>query len=160
MKAAARVGLRPFFVNSCSAWARGGRRVSTAASCRTAEHPSQFEVRGMMSAARRRPLALAEGGGFEPPVRFPARRFSRPVHSTTLPPLRRVPSRIGMDAGRLRSVRPIRRRLGPARHVPRGVCGRGRRPASRRPKRRTTPRWSQAICLERGGAWLAVSSPR
>ena len=32
---------------------------------------------------------MAEGEGFEPPVHFRARRFSRPVHSTTLPPLRR-----------------------------------------------------------------------
>ncbi len=30
---------------------------------------------------------MAEGEGFEPPVRSHARRFSRPVHSTTLPPL-------------------------------------------------------------------------
>ena len=32
---------------------------------------------------------MAEREGFEPPVRFHVRRFSRPVHSTTLPPLRR-----------------------------------------------------------------------
>ena len=32
---------------------------------------------------------MAEGEGFEPPVHFRARRFSRPVHSTALPPLRR-----------------------------------------------------------------------
>jgi hypothetical protein len=31
---------------------------------------------------------MAEGEGFEPPVRFPAQRFSRPSQSTTLPPLR------------------------------------------------------------------------
>ena len=31
----------------------------------------------------------AERGGFEPPVSFTPRRFSRPVHSATLPPLRR-----------------------------------------------------------------------
>src|SRR5690606_35243766 len=30
----------------------------------------------------------AEGEGFEPPVPARARRFSRPVHSTALPPLR------------------------------------------------------------------------
>ncbi len=30
---------------------------------------------------------MAEREGFEPPVRFHARRFSRPMHSTTLPPL-------------------------------------------------------------------------
>ena len=33
---------------------------------------------------------MAEEVGFEPTVRFHARRFSRPVHSTTLPLLRRV----------------------------------------------------------------------
>ncbi len=32
---------------------------------------------------------MAEGEGFEPPVHFHVRRFSRPVHSTALPPLRR-----------------------------------------------------------------------
>jgi hypothetical protein len=32
--------------------------------------------------------AVAEEVGFEPTVRFHARRFSRPVHSTTLPLLR------------------------------------------------------------------------
>src|SRR5687767_15993155 len=31
---------------------------------------------------------LAEGEGFEPPVRLPAQRFSRPPHSTTLASLR------------------------------------------------------------------------
>ena len=31
---------------------------------------------------------VAEEVGFEPTVRFHARRFSRPVHSTTLPLLR------------------------------------------------------------------------
>ena len=31
---------------------------------------------------------MAEEVGFEPTVRFHARRFSRPVHSTTLPLLR------------------------------------------------------------------------
>lgn len=31
---------------------------------------------------------LAEGEGFEPSVRFTARRFSRPVPSTARPPLR------------------------------------------------------------------------
>ena len=29
---------------------------------------------------------MAEGEGFEPPEPFPAQRFSRPPHSTTLPP--------------------------------------------------------------------------
>src|SRR4051794_31763593 len=32
---------------------------------------------------------LAEGEGFEPPVRLPAQRVSRPPHSTTLASLRR-----------------------------------------------------------------------
>lgn len=31
---------------------------------------------------------MAERGGFEPPMPFPARRISSAVHSTTLPPLR------------------------------------------------------------------------
>jgi hypothetical protein len=31
---------------------------------------------------------LAEGAGFEPAVRLHGLRFSRPVHSTALPPLR------------------------------------------------------------------------
>ena len=31
---------------------------------------------------------MADGEGFEPPRRFRARWFSRPVHSTTLPPIR------------------------------------------------------------------------
>ena len=30
---------------------------------------------------------LAERGGFEPPVRLPGQRFSRPPHSTALPSL-------------------------------------------------------------------------
>ena len=34
---------------------------------------------------------LAEREGFEPPVGFPLRRFSRPEQSTTLPPLRITP---------------------------------------------------------------------
>ena len=34
---------------------------------------------------------VAEEQGFEPWGRFHARRFSRPVHSTTLPLLRRAP---------------------------------------------------------------------
>ena len=33
---------------------------------------------------------MAEKVGFEPTVRFHARRFSRPVHSTTLPLLRQA----------------------------------------------------------------------
>ena len=36
----------------------------------------------------RRLGSVAEEVGFEPTVRFHARRFSRPVHSTTLPLLR------------------------------------------------------------------------
>ena len=35
-------------------------------------------------------LFMAERGGFEPPVRLHAQRFSRPPHSTALPPLRIV----------------------------------------------------------------------
>ena len=31
---------------------------------------------------------MAERGGFEPPVRFPVRRFSKPVLSAAQPPLR------------------------------------------------------------------------
>ena len=34
---------------------------------------------------------MAEEVGFEPTVDFHLRRFSRPVHSTTLPLLRRLP---------------------------------------------------------------------
>ena len=33
-------------------------------------------------------VSLAEGVGFEPTVRLPVRRFSRPLHSSALPPLR------------------------------------------------------------------------
>ena len=33
-------------------------------------------------------IAMTEGAGFEPAVRVNGLRFSRPVHSTTLPPLR------------------------------------------------------------------------
>ena len=35
---------------------------------------------------------MAEEVGFEPTVDFHLRRFSRPVHSTTLPLLRRIPN--------------------------------------------------------------------
>ena len=35
---------------------------------------------------------MAEEVGFEPTVDFHLRRFSRPVHSTTLPLLRRTPN--------------------------------------------------------------------
>ena len=35
---------------------------------------------------------MAEEVGFEPTVRVNVRRFSRPVHSTTLPLLRQSPS--------------------------------------------------------------------
>ncbi len=47
--------------------------------------------------------ALAEGVGFEPTVRLPARRFSRPVYSTTLAPLRKENARAarGPDRSRL-----------------------------------------------------------
>ena len=37
---------------------------------------------------------MAEGVGFEPTERSHAQRFSRPPHSTTLPPLRRRRSRL------------------------------------------------------------------
>ncbi len=47
---------------------------------------------------------VAERVGFEPTIRLRVFRFSRPVHSTTLPPLRfganstsAVPSRLGDD---------------------------------------------------------------
>lgn len=30
---------------------------------------------------------MADGEGFEPPVELPPRRFSRPLHSTALPPI-------------------------------------------------------------------------
>ena len=33
-------------------------------------------------------LFLADGEGFEPPVELPPQRFSRPSHSTALPPIR------------------------------------------------------------------------
>ena len=33
-------------------------------------------------------LFLADGEGFEPPVELPPQRFSRPPHSTALPPIR------------------------------------------------------------------------
>src|SRR5579883_570396 len=35
---------------------------------------------------------LAEREGFEPPIRLPVCRISSAVHSTTLPPLRRLPA--------------------------------------------------------------------
>ncbi len=40
---------------------------------------------------------MAEEVGFEPTVRFHARRFSRPVHSTTLPLLLSASKRFGHD---------------------------------------------------------------
>jgi hypothetical protein len=39
-------------------------------------------------------VVLAEKEGFEPPVRSPGQRFSRPPQSTTLPFLRRKDSKI------------------------------------------------------------------
>jgi hypothetical protein len=51
-------------------------------------------------------LALAEGEGFEPPVRFPAQRFSRPSQSTTLPPLQSTDS-----SGRAGGTRTPNRRF-------------------------------------------------
>ena len=38
----------------------------------------------------------ADGEGFEPPLRFPVKRFSRPPHSTTLPPIRTLDSGISL----------------------------------------------------------------
>ena len=49
-------------------------------------------------------LNVAEEVGFEPTVRFHARRFSRPVHSTTLPLLRGA---TGL-AGGARFWKPVR----------------------------------------------------
>ncbi len=46
------------------------------------DHPEGAEHRG------RRDQGLAEREGFEPSVRFPVRRFSKPVPSATRPPLR------------------------------------------------------------------------
>src|SRR5690606_13126496 len=43
---------------------------------------------------------LAEGGGFEPPIRFPVYTLSRRAPSTTRPPLRRRP----MFAGRAGNI--------------------------------------------------------
>src|SRR5437899_2713411 len=40
----------------------------------------------------RSPWFSAEGAGFEPANELPRCRFSRPMHSTALPPLRRRPS--------------------------------------------------------------------
>jgi hypothetical protein len=36
---------------------------------------------------------VAEGEGFEPPFRFLEKRFSRPPHSTALPPLLKTTSK-------------------------------------------------------------------
>jgi hypothetical protein len=60
--------------------------------------------------------ALAEGEGFEPPIRFPVQRFSRPPPSTTRPSLRAVPLRItehwtygrGSDARIVPEIVPVR----------------------------------------------------
>ena len=46
--------------------------------------------------AKPRPAAFTEGAGFEPAVRSRGLWFSRPVHSTALPPVRRT-DRIGPD---------------------------------------------------------------
>ena len=53
--------------------------------CPTNEDASQ--TLSIKAFARRFSLD-AERGGFEPPVAVTPRRFSRPVHSATLPPLR------------------------------------------------------------------------
>ena len=50
----------------------------------------------------------AEGAGFEPAVRVNGLRFSRPVHSTALPPLRGRPSLYGRGAARRPGARAAR----------------------------------------------------
>ena len=42
---------------------------------------------------------LAEGEGFEPSVRFTARRFSRPVPSTTRSPFRTISEFLAEEGG-------------------------------------------------------------
>src|SRR4051794_31083776 len=68
----------------------------------------------------------AEGAGFEPAVRVNGLRFSRPVHSTALPPLRAAYSKTDADA-------PVRRARGAGTGRVRGwlrtfIRGRGCRP--------------------------------
>ena len=60
----------------------GLRRVSTGST-------SESLTRAKRHAAHRAAGRLAEGEGFEPPVTFRPRRFSKPLHSTTLATLRR-----------------------------------------------------------------------
>jgi hypothetical protein len=70
----------------------------------------------------------AEGVGFEPTVRLHELRFSRPVHSTTLPPLRRAYCMTdGRDGSRCAAsgARPLRLPLGRAARRP--ARGRGAR---------------------------------
>src|SRR3954447_15343917 len=59
------------------------------------------------------PVKLAEGEGFEPPVRLPAQRLSRPPRSTTPASLR---GKALVDGGRVSSgsLRPAQGRYKPA----------------------------------------------
>ena len=60
------------------------------------------------ASSRVREWFVAEEVGFEPTVRSHARRFSRPVHSTTLPLLRRDPPRAALSIRQTAFLRPIR----------------------------------------------------
>jgi hypothetical protein len=65
----------------------------------------------------------AEGAGFEPAVRVNGLRFSRPVHSTALPPLRRGPAVPARSPGSERPGRSDRRRRSrPGRSSRPGAC--------------------------------------
>ena len=68
-----------------------GKHLITGSNARAAQYPPEFLilcVGSQMLFSRPVTHKLAEREGFEPPVGFPLRRFSRPERSTTLPPLR------------------------------------------------------------------------
>ncbi|EKE68460.1 resolvase [Oceanibaculum indicum P24] len=88
--------------NPCSSWQNGdiGRRhaiLKTAFDdrlvyCRNGgfRTPETSRIFSMLGGFCNPKAGLAEGEGFEPSVRLHAQRFSRPSHSTTLAPLRRI----------------------------------------------------------------------
>ena len=150
----------------CSGESRGKEALHAAQSAGT-RCPAVISVRrGLSSPAsaveRESPGSEAEGEGFEPSVRLPAQRFSRPPDSTTLAPLRGRPQRSGESR-----VQPYGRRHPRALRRPRDrlrrerAAGPDRRRHAASPARSTwSARWRPARTGTGRGSWMSDGSTR
>ena len=169
-----RPGITRFPEYPLCTWLRHGRcplaTRDRAAPCRAAKPDSSHgfpdcDPVAMTRAPRTGRVILAERVGFEPTIPLRGRRFSRPVHSTALPPLRGTNCRLSANELRTAHVRPQRlwhhdaaiRLLAVLEHGDERSPDRHTGPVQRVHRLRLAGRWIAPPRLHRAGAMCARS---